>query len=340
MSEVKVIIQGRLEFTNQSSYEKAWRMYEHRIENFYKNDLFISDEMFNADQLAIIIPRVVAIGTTRQWSNTVRLLEYLSQFSVSGWIGAWQVEKGVVLKYAEIEPKGDKAVIKSFLKGRQLAEEKGKEKEAIKSLNLAISQYDKHAQAYGWRGYVNFLLGNLEDAMYDFNKCLKIDSDIPSAYYWRAKVYSHRKEWDKAISDFETTTRKAIALQPIYWKSRKLKAECHMQKEEWAKAEKELKLFTTRKFSASDPNKEALQHAHYLHARVLLQLKQYEPALAAIDKALPLEEQDPEVPRGDLLTLRGLIRQETGENAKDDWDEAAALGSKKAEELLARHYAS
>lgn len=334
MQQVKVIVQGRLEFSNPNSYEKALRMYEHRIENFYKADLFITAEIFDEEHLSINIPRLVVQGPVKYWTNTVRLLDYLSQFAVSGWIGAWQVEQGVILKYAEIEPRGDKAVIQNFLKGRKLAEEKGKEKEAIKSLNKAIAQYDKHAQAYGWRGYVNFLLGNLEDAQYDFEKCIRIDPEVPSAYFWRAKVFVQQKKWDEAIADFLMTTKKAIALQPIYWKSRRLKAECHIQKAEWDEAEKELKLFCNRKFGKGDPNEEYRQTALYLHAQMLEKLEQFPAALQAVDKALELKDLEYPVAREDLLTLRGKIKQQSGASGKADWKLAAELGSKEASKLL------
>ena len=339
MSEFKVIIQGRLEFTNQSSYEKALRMYEHRIENFYKSDLFISEDIFNEEEYSLIIPRIVSQGTTKFWTNTVKLLEYLAQFAVSGWVGAWQVESGVILKYAEIEPKGDKAVIKNFIRGRALAEEDGKAGEAIKLLNKAIEQYDKHAWAYGWRGYVNYLLGNYKDALHDFEKSLNLDPGIPNAYFWRAKVHAHNKDWDNAIADFETTTRKAIALQPIYWKARKLKAECHIQKQEWTLAEKELRLFLARKFPKGDTNARLRLHASYQYAKVLLELKKYDDAIEVIDKALLMKEGDPDVNKHELLTLRGIIKQESGASAQSDWKEAAKLGSSMAEELLSKHYA-
>jgi tetratricopeptide (TPR) repeat protein len=333
--QLKSIIQGKLDFGSESSYEKALKMFLARIENYYKIDILIKDEeLFDVEQKSIVIKRLIAQGPEKLWNNTVDLLEYLSQFAISGHVGAWLVHEGKILKYATIEPEGDKAVVQNFLKGKKLSYLEGKEKEALDSLTKVITKYDNHALAYERRGYVNFVLKNFSDALYDFNKCLKIDASIPMAYYWRAKVHLIKKDLNAALVDLDMTTKKAIALQPIYWKARLLKADCYIKLKDFEKAVFELKLFTNRKFETDNPNYAHRQNALYQYAEVLMNLKQYDMALAAVEKAITLEHSDPGTPLEKLLTLRGMAKHQSGASGKADWKQAADLGSEEAQKLL------
>ena len=127
----KSIFQGNLQFGNEKSYEKVIKMYDHRVENYYKNDvLFKAEDIFKEDDLSLRIPRTVINITDKNWKNSVDLLKYVAQFAISGNVGAWMTEEGKILKYVWIEPKGDKAVVQRFLKGRSLVDQAGKEKEA------------------------------------------------------------------------------------------------------------------------------------------------------------------------------------------------------------------
>ncbi|MDX1407076.1 MAG: hypothetical protein R3330_03055, partial [Saprospiraceae bacterium] len=139
--ERKSIIQGRLEFGSEKSFTQALRMYDYRVENFYKNDLLIKDDVFDEEHQIISIPRLIAQGPEKLWNNTVKLLEYLAQFALSGSISAWLVHEGKILKYAVIEPASEKAVVQNFRKGQKLANEAGKEQEALKALTEAINKH-------------------------------------------------------------------------------------------------------------------------------------------------------------------------------------------------------
>lgn len=335
---LKAIIAGRLDFGTQKSFDQVSRMYDYRIENYYKNDILINEDIFNEEELAITIPRlVVAQVPQKLWNNTTNLIEYLAQFALSGKVGSWLVKEGVIQQYLEIEPSGDKAVVQSYLKGRKLSEEEGKESEALAALTKTISKYDNHAQAYERRGYVNYLMSNWEDAMYDFTKCLKIDGSIPAAYFWRAKLHMRNNDFDKAIEDFDSTTKKAIALQPVYWQARLLKAKCHLSRKEYEKAAYELKLFTKRKYEPDNPNYKDKQAAIYQYAEVLMTLEQYDLALEAIEHAINFDLEREVVPMEKLLTLRGILKERSGASGVDDWQKAADLGSQEAEKLLAEN---
>ena len=330
----KAIIQGRLEFANEKSFGQMYGMYEHRIENFYKSDVLIKDDVFDEENLLVNIPRLIAIQEEKHWDNTVKLLEYLAQFAIAGSISAWMVHEGKILKYVVIEPKSDKAIVQKFRKGKKLSSEKGKEEEAVAALTKVIEKHDSHAQAYERRGFINYVMGDMAGALYDFNKCISYDDSIPSAYYWRARVHMRKQEWEKAIEDLDMTTKKAIALQPIYWKARRRKAYCYMQLEDYVLAAKELRLFTMRKYEKDNPNYNYLRECLSQYAEVLIKLEKYEDALEAVEKALKYKDQEEYVPDEKLLTLRGLARHKLGEGGQDDWKKAAKLGSDEANRLL------
>lgn len=288
--ELKSIIQGRLDFGSEKSFVLMEKMYQHRIDNFYKSDTFLKEHFLDKESNSINIPRHISMGTEKAWTNTVKLLEYLAQFALSGSVSAWLVLEGKILKYAIIEPKSDKAIVQNFIKGQKLSSEAGKEKEALKALTKVIDQHDSHAQAYERRGYVNYALGKYADALYDFNKCLSYDDSIPAAYYCRAKIYMLKEDYDAAIADLDLTTQKAIALQPIYWKARLLKGECHILRQEYAEAAKEFKLFITRKFLKDDPNFARRKEAYFKYSQALVALKEYDKAMESLEAAQKITE--------------------------------------------------
>ena len=193
--DLKTIIQGRLDFGTEKSFVQVQKMFQHRVDNFYKSDVFIKEDAFDETTFSVNIPRLITMGMEKSFTNTVTLLEYLAQFAISGSISAWLVQDGKILKYAVVEPKGDKAVVQNFIKGQKLSAQAGKEKEALKALTKVIDQYDSHAQAYERRGYVNYSLGKISEALYDFTKCISYDPSIPSAYYSRAKVHMNNANY-------------------------------------------------------------------------------------------------------------------------------------------------
>ena len=105
----KAIIQGRLEFGSEKSYDKVLKMYEYRTETYYKNTLvFKAEEIFIPEERALAVPRTVLQVTKKNFRNTASLLEYCAQFAVAGSIRAWQLDEGKILHYAIIEPEGDR----------------------------------------------------------------------------------------------------------------------------------------------------------------------------------------------------------------------------------------
>ena len=333
---LKSIIQGRLEFGTQKSYDKVTRMFQQRLETYYKTDvIFKFEDIFNEEDFSLEIPRFVGQVTEKAFRVTTGLLGYCAQFAVAGSIRAWLINEGEVVQYMLLEPESDKAAVQSFVKGRKLVKVKGKESEALEALSSAIEKYDRHAQAYERRAKVNFFMKNYHDALRDYNKCIAIDPSIPTSYYGKGKIHMIREEWKEAIQSFEEAIKKSIALQTLYWKSRRLKAECHIHLQDWQKAAFDLKLFTNRNFEPDNPNRFWLRKCLFDYGNVLMETEDYSEALKAFDKALSLLPVADGVEESEILTQRGLARQKAGKNGYiKDIRDAAAMGNKKAKNLL------
>ncbi len=338
MQQYKTIIQGRLEFGTQKSYDSVTKMFTQRLESYYKSDMFLKyEDIFKDEELSLEIPRYVGQVTDKAFKGTTNLLAYCAQFAVAGSIRGWLINEGDIIHYEVMEPLGDKGAVQSFVKGRNLVKVKGKESEAISALTKAIEKYDRHAQAYERRAKVNFIMKNYHDAMRDYNKCISIDPTIPTAYYGMAKLHVMKQEWNEAIENLEESIKKSIAHQPIYWKSRKLKAECHIQLKQWDKAAFDLNLFTKRSFKDDDPNKFWLRWSFYQLGQVQMMLEDYQEAIKALDKALTLPDVSDQVTEAQMLTLRGEAKLNAGKSGyAKDLKVAESKGSVRAGNLLKR----
>ncbi len=335
---LKTIIQGRLEFGTEKSYEKVTKMFLQRLETYYKTDVFFKyEDVFKDDSLSLEIPRFVGQVSDKAFRVTTGLLGYCTQFAIAGSIRGWLIDEGKVVNFVTLEPDSDKGAVQSFMKGRQLVKVAGKEIEALDALSNAIEKYDRHAQAYERRAKVNFLMRNFHDALRDYNKCIAIDPSIPTAYYGKAKVHIFREEWTDAIENLEESIKKSIALQTLYWKSRKLKAECHLKVKEWTKAAFDLKLFSNRKFDKDDPNFIWSRWAHFNYGWVLSELEDYLEAIKAYDKALQGAETKDGIKVSEILYYRGMAKEKAGKTGgKKDIKEASEMGNKKAIGYLVR----
>ncbi len=325
----RVIIQGNLDFGNEKSYEKAKKMYEYRLENYFKTDSVFKevDEIFFDDKLQLSIPRYVGQAFEKTFKNTASLLEYCAQFAMSGVVKCWQTDSGKVLNYCDVEPKSDKVAVKLYHKGKELSKESGKEEEAYEELTKAISKYDKHAMAYERRGNVNLKLKKYSDAIRDFNKTIAIDDSNPMAYFGLARVYIHQEKYQEAIDQLELACKKSLALQSIYWKARRLKADCHIKLEQWEKAEFDLKLFSKRNFSKDNDNYGYKRHALYFYGRTLVEQEKYVEAIAAFDSALKIEDGIDNIPVEDIYFYLGTAKKLGGKTGyTKDFKKATELG--------------
>ncbi len=333
----KTIFSGSLEFGNSRSYEKVLKMYQHRVENYYKNDILLKEEViFWEESNSLSIPRqIVEQAEDKSWKNTINLLKYTAQYAIAGSLSAWRVDQGKVLDHKIVEPTGDKTAVQAFKQGRELMSEEGKETEAKAALNKAIEKFERHALAYERRGFVNFQLRNYKDALYDYTKSIDINPRNAEPYLGRAFVYLQQEKREKAITDLEFAIKQSIPLQPMYWKSRRLKGECHLQLEQYKKAAFEYKLVARRTFEAEDPNFKWRKQAWYNYGVALLKMEDYAEALKAFDAATSIPEGRITFTEAELLLHHGLALQKSGKSGfEKDWKAAAKMGSARAAELL------
>jgi len=332
----KTIFTGRLEFGSPKSYDKVLKMYQHRVENYYKSDILLNEEeIFDEESASLSVPRLIIQGSEKSWKNTVSLLEYVAQFAVAGNMGAWMTEEGKILRHGVVEPKSDRAAVQAFLKGRDLIGTEGKESEAMEALNRAIEKYERHAQAYERRGYVNFLLKNYEEALYDYSKSIDIAPSNSEPYFGRANVKILVGDLQGAIADLELAIKRSIPLQPIYWRCRKIKADCYFKLNDYKGALLDLRLFTKRAFKADNPNFLYKRAAFFNYGKALLETGSYEEAINAFSSSLNMEEGNDSISEAERLTHRGIARKKAGKNGYlQDWKAAVKLGSKEAAALI------
>lgn len=303
----KTIISGRLEFGNAKSFEKVLKMFQQRLETHYRTaELMIkTDEIFNESTASLDIPRLVTQSNDKSWQNTFCLLEYIAQFAVAGDVRAWMTDNGKVLKFQVIEPQSDKIAVQAFLKGRQLVKTVGMQNEAHEALSAAIEKYERHALAYERRGYVNFLLKNYSDALYDYNKSIDINPNIAEPYIGRAMVKMiHQQDFKGAIADLDIAIKRSIPLQAIYWKARRLKGECHLKFEEFENAVAELKFFTGRAFNTDDSNYKWRQKAWFNYGKALQATGKHNDAAQAFDYALNIQDAEIQVAKEEIEKYR------------------------------------
>lgn len=332
----KTIIQGRLDFGTQTSYDKIAKMFQYRIDTYYKHEIiFKAEDIFKPEQLSLELPRFVGNVTEKSYKNTADVLIYCAQFAVSGTVRAWLLDNGEILQFELIEPHSDKAAVQSFIKGRSLIREEGKQDEAIEELSKAIEKHDRHAQAYERRAKTNFLLRNYSEALRDYNKCLGIDPTVASAYYGRARVFSIQEKWQEAIENYDEAIKKSVALESVHWKARRLKGAAHLALNEYIKAHFELKLFVNRKFKKNDPNLGWRRWALYNYGLSCFETEHYLDAVAAFDEAINLPELNDGIDKSELLRYRGMSKSKAGKSGGiKDLKESVKMGNKMSSIVL------
>lgn len=338
MITYKTIFSGHLEFGNKRSYDQVLKMYEHRFENYYRKAiLLLAEDIFFEDTFSLDVSRAIHQATSKQWNSTVNLLQYVAQYAIAGNFRAWKLEDGKCLDEVFIEPDGDKAAVQNFLHGRSLIKEDGKENEAKKALSRAIEKFERHALAYERRGFMNYRLGNFDDALYDYTKSIDLSPINPEPYLGRAYTRRQKEDIQGAIADLGMAAKKSIPHQAIYWQARRVKGELHLVQKEYDKAIFEFKMFTNRAFSKDNPNFNRRKQVFANYGKALIGAGDFTKAIEMFNHSLEIEEKGQEkAPTAcEPLLYRGIARQKAGKKGyKKDWKEAVALGSKEAAELL------
>ena len=332
----KTIIKGTFDFGKEKTFEKIYKMAAHKVENLYREAVCLDiEEAFDEEEFTFTVPRTVFNITEKYWKNTINLLEYLSQFAVVGRFYIWVIQDGQMIIKKELEPNSEKNIVQYYLKGNRWMNE-GNTDKAIESYNKAIDKYAKHSMAYEKRGTINFQLKNFKDAIYDFNKSIKLYPQNGTAYFGLALALLKTGELEEAEKALEQTAKKTIPHQNIYWKARRLRGKTLFELKQYEKALKEFSLISKRRFPKDDPVHAYVKYNHFMIGRCLFEMQRLGEAVNALDKALEVNDgQNDKVSNGDILLLKGKILRELGdEKFLKVWKSAEELGNEKATNLL------
>lgn len=296
--------------------------------------MYAEEEIFFEDDLSLDIPRKVGQVMEKSFKNTASLLEYCAQFAITGNIVMWLIDENGIRAHAKIEPKSEKSAVQLYLKGKSLKDE-GLHAEAIESLTKAIDKYDRHSQAYERRAKVNYVLKRYSDAKRDYNKSIAIDTNNPHAYYGRGKVNMINEDWQDAIDDFNRAIGKSFALQPLYWKARRLKSICHYELKQWKDMAFDLGLFAKRKFEDESTNAFWKRWSWVHYAIALIELEEYDTAIISLNKAIEMPVAEDGISHAEILRYRGIAKKKAGKNGHiKDFKEASKLGDEVAASWL------
>ncbi len=333
----KTIIQGKISFGAQKSYDKVVKMFLYRSETYYKSDILVAaEDIFSPTELTMAIPRYVGNSSDKNFKNTVALLDYCAQFAIAGSIQAWMIDEGKIKNHASIVPNSDRSVVQQFNKGEELFRQWGKNEEALTAFNKTIEGYQKHAQAYERRGWVNLRLKNYSDALYDFNKAIAIDDTIAFAHYGKGLIAQNEGNTKEALASYEATIKQAVALEPVHWRARLRKADCLIELEEWEKAAFELRFFTSRKFLPEDSNNLRKARAFILYGLALCKLEEYKKSIEVLTTAIETYSDDAkDADLSQAYLFRGMSKKKLNKrDAKVDLQTALDMGNKEAAAFL------
>jgi tetratricopeptide (TPR) repeat protein len=340
MSSFKLIFKGRLEFGNPRSFELMSKHFLTRTETIYRSDVVLKPEqVLDAENHTLFIPdnNYVVVGTEKAWRTTAIMMKELAQYAVAGNVKAWCLNEGNLVGHFVFEPSSDKAVVKDFMVGRDLVDQKGREIEARDVLSRAIERYQNHALAYERRGYVNYRLKNYKDALYDFSKSVDINPHQAEAFFGRGKVKMIKQDWQGALEDFEMAMKKSIALQPFFWQARRAKGEVLMHLKRFAEANEEFGKYLDRKFKTDDSNYDWRRKVTFLYGKSHLDAGNTAESIAFFTKSLDILEGKEFTPDSTVYFTRGMAQKQLGkrEGFKKDIQEAARQGHAEAVKMLA-----
>jgi tetratricopeptide (TPR) repeat protein len=98
---------------------------------------------------------------------------------------------------------------KLFLEGHA-AVDRGEYDKAISKLDAALEKqltWYYRAYAYDNRGYCYYQKHLPDEAIHDYTEALRLNSNLPSAYYYRAVLMQNRQEHDRAFADYSNAIR-------------------------------------------------------------------------------------------------------------------------------------
>ncbi len=314
MSHQKTIFQGKLDFGNQSSFQKAFRLFESRLETYYKNELALRlSDLFNDCTHRLEIPRSVVNTTSKTWKNTVDALHFLAQFSVSGKVEIYQTDSGTILKEEIIVPQNDKIAVQEY--HRALLHMKGGEAEraqAHRAFGASIQAYNDHIQSREMLAGLYMEESNMEAALSLLQEAVRKDDTAYMAFFLRSQVHFESGAFEKAAADLEQAVRHSLAVQDIHWRARLEKARVLLELEDPEHALKELGFFLARKFAADSEHMGRRREAFFLAGLAYMDLGQFEAAHDHFDQAIKVRQGEAFLSEAACIYHRGLAKKKVG----------------------------
>ena len=309
MSEYKVIIAGQLEFGSRRAFSQVMEQYAHRMENYYKNDILLKPEnIFREEELTLDVPRTVLPSTERLWLNTLNLLERVVTFSIAGSLNLWRLDAGVMIDHHQLEPKSDRTTVQLFNHGRELVDQRDNEQEALKLMTKVVSRFERHAQAYERRGFINYRLGNDKDAHYDYSKSISINPLMPESYYGRGLVNLRLNDVPAAAADFEAVTKNSIPHQSIYWMAQVALGDAYLQLDRPTDAMRTYGMFTKRKQRIASLDRYDRRVAYQL-GELYLKAGRTSDAVGALERSLAASPDHKAPEEASIRTLLDTARK-------------------------------
>jgi len=224
----KVIVQGRLDFGNESTYIKAVTLFNNRKEVYYKNEvIFKSEEVFDDQAFTFTVKRFVGQISDKFWRNSVHLMKNLGEYALAGVCHMWMMENGRVMKHEEINPSVHKTIVKNFNSAVETMHSMYNYGDSIKIFDQVLDKYPHHAPALARKGKAFMKMGEQEKAKQFFEESLSIDPNNIQAWLGLGKYFIYANEWESAREALEKVTENSIPAQNEHWIARRLKGKCY-----------------------------------------------------------------------------------------------------------------
>ncbi len=327
MYQQKTILQGSLHFGSEKSFVRARRMYEGRLESYYKNELaFVELENFNEVLYTFDVPRTVTNLTEKHWLNTVDAMNILSQFALCGKIEAYQTDSGKILQKEVIVPNNEKGAVRDYWKAKLLFEQDNYS-DALQAIRFCLSSYDKHVQALELAGLIFAKEGDQAKSIEYFTKALQAEPKTYTSYLNRGLEFFKVEEFEKAVADFDNAIKHSLAVLDIHWRARLEKARGLVELGSHETARKELKFFISKRFKENSDNALRKREAYYLMGQSYLSTDEHKNAIGCFDQALEIEGAHEILEDAKCIFYRGLAKKEEGVNSfSEDFSKASEMG--------------
>jgi predicted Zn-dependent protease len=159
----------------------------------------------------------------------------------------------------------------------------GKMDEAMTRANKALQLYENFAEALTLRGILEVNANNTQQGEADLQKAIQLDSNYGLAYFALGAAFNRQQKFDDAARTLE----RGISVKPDGWQG-------HFELSKATLAKGDFKAALKSATAAERLCQDAYAPIHVVKAHALLGLKQYQPAVAELERYLNRE------PQGDI----------------------------------------